>query len=84
MYRHGRLLNKDEGEVAVSICCCLSVTVLALAGQRSEPRSLYQRPDGEWFLCKGQVCDQPMPAPAWAPLPERQQQQRGGYDQDWR
>jgi hypothetical protein len=49
---------------------CLLPTV-ALAGQRSE-RSLYQRPDGEWFLCKGQACDQPVPPPAWAPLPERQ------------
>ena len=43
-----------------------------MAGQRSEPRSLYQRPDGEWFLCKAQVCDQPIPPPSWAPLPDRQ------------
>ena len=63
------------------IVVCLLPT-LALAGQRSEPRSLYQRPDGEWFLCKGQVCDQPIPPPAWAPLPERQQRQRGDRDQD--
>jgi hypothetical protein len=62
---------------------CLLPT-LALAGQRSEPRSMYQRPDGEWFLCKGQVCDQPVPPPAWAPLPDRQQHQRGDRDQDWR
>ena len=65
------------------IVVCLLPT-LALAGQRSEPRSLYQRPDGEWFLCKGQVCDQPIPPPAWAPLPERPQQQRGDREQDWR
>ena len=55
---------------------------LALAGQWSEPRSLYQRPDGEWFLCKGLVCDQPVPPPSWAPLPDRQQHQRGDRDQD--
>jgi hypothetical protein len=43
-----------------------------LAGQRAEPRSMYQLPDGEWFLCKGQVCDHPIRPPSWAPLPERQ------------
>jgi hypothetical protein len=51
---------------------CL-LPAVAYGGERSEQRSLYQRPDGEWFLCKGQVCDQPVPPPAWAPTPERQQ-----------
>ena len=46
--------------LAVGLCL---LPTLALAGQRSEPRSLYQRPDGEWFLCRGQVCDQPVPPP---------------------
>jgi hypothetical protein len=32
------------------VAVCLLPT-LALAGQRSEPRSLYLRPDGERFLC---------------------------------
>jgi hypothetical protein len=52
--------------IYLAVGLCLLPTV-ALAGQRSEPRSMYQRPDGEWFLCKGQVCDQPVPPPAWAP-----------------
>jgi hypothetical protein len=54
---------------------------LAVAAQRSEQRWLYQRSDGDWFLCKGQVCDQPVPPPSWAPLRERPQQQRGDRDQ---
>jgi hypothetical protein len=62
---------------------CLLPT-LAWAGQRSEQRWLYQRSDGEWFKCRGEVCDQPVPPPAWAPLPERQQHQRGDRDQDGR
>jgi hypothetical protein len=37
----------------------LSAAAVALTGERSEPLSLYQRSDGEWFLCRGQVCDQP-------------------------
>jgi type I restriction enzyme, R subunit len=39
-----------------------------LATERSEARSLYQRPDGEWFLCKGQICDHA----SLVPIPERQ------------
>jgi hypothetical protein len=84
MYGHERLLNKMKAKLlSLFVVACLLPT-LALAGQRSEPRSLYQRPDGEWFLCRGQFCDQPIPPPAWAPLPERQQHQRGDRDQDGR
>jgi hypothetical protein len=35
--------------LSLFVVACLLPT-LTLAGQRSEPRSLYQRPDGEWFL----------------------------------
>jgi hypothetical protein len=34
------------------IVVCL-LPVMALAGERSEQCSLYQRPDGECFLCRG-------------------------------
>jgi hypothetical protein len=63
----------------IGVCLLPMVT---LAGPRSEQRSLYQRPDGEWFLCKGQVCDQPVPPPAYAPIPERQQYQQLGWSGD--
>ena len=78
----GATICGDEGVmqgIYLAVGLCLLPTV-ALAGQRSEQRSLYQRPDGEWLLCRGQVCDQPEP-PAWAPLPDRQQHQRGDRDQ---
>ena len=53
MYGHERLLNKMKAKLlSLFVVACLLPT-LTLAGQRSEPRSLYQRPDGEWFLCKG-------------------------------
>jgi hypothetical protein len=55
--------------LAVGLCLLPAV---ALAAERSEPRWMFQRSDGEWFKCKGEVCDQPVPPPAWAPLPERQ------------
>jgi hypothetical protein len=61
----------------LTVLCLLPIT--AYGGERPEPRSLYQRPDGEWFLCRGQVCDQPIPPPAWAPTPERQ---RSHWDRD--
>jgi hypothetical protein len=69
--------------IYLAVGLCLLPTV-ASAGQRSEARSLYQRSDGEWFLCKGQVCDQPIPPPSGAPIPERQQGQRGDRYRDWR
>jgi hypothetical protein len=53
-------------------------------GERSERRWLYQRSDGEWFKRKGEVCDQPVPPLAWAPLPDRQQRQRRDRGQDGR
>jgi hypothetical protein len=46
------LVLLDEGGIA-TIVGIPPIKQVVLAGQRSEPRSLYQRPDGEWFLCKG-------------------------------
>jgi hypothetical protein len=77
------LVLLDEGDIS-TIVGMSAIKQVAWAGQRSEPRNMYQRPDGEWFLCRGQVCDQPIPPPAWAPLPDRQQRQRGDRGQDWR
>jgi hypothetical protein len=45
--------------------------MVALAAERSERQWLFERSDHEWFKCKGEVCDQPVPPPAWAPTPER-------------
>jgi hypothetical protein len=64
------LLLLDEGGIS-TIVGIPSIKQVALAGQRSEPHSMYQRPDGQWFLRKGQVCDQPIPPPAYA-MPKTQ------------
>ena len=53
------------------VAVCL-LSMAAYGSERSEQRWLYQRSDGEWFKCRGEVCDQSIPPPAWAPLPERQ------------
>jgi len=53
------------------VAICL-LSMAAYGGERTEPHRLYQRSDGEWFKCRGEVCDQSIPPPAWAPTPERQ------------
>ena len=45
------------------VAVCL-LPIAAYGGERTEQRWLYQHSDGEWFKCKGKVCDQPIPPPA--------------------
>jgi hypothetical protein len=53
------------------VAVCLLPTA-AYGGERTEQRWPYQHGDGEWFKCKGEVCDQPIPPPAWASTSEHE------------
>jgi hypothetical protein len=58
------LLLLDERGIS-TIVGIPSIKQVAFAGQRSQPRSLYQRPDGEWFLCKGRSATSPSRRRPW-------------------